>query len=79
MKKRSVKIQGHATSVSLEPEFWDVLQNIAAQRKMSTTALIEAIEASKTIPNLSSAIRVFVLKSLLGVIPSAAEGSPLKS
>lgn len=62
MKKRSVKIQGHATSVSLEPEFWDALQAIATQKSLSVTTLIADIEAAKTTPNLSSAIRVFVLK-----------------
>ncbi|HRQ61190.1 MAG TPA: ribbon-helix-helix domain-containing protein [Alphaproteobacteria bacterium] len=64
MKKRSVTIAGHATSVSLEPEFWDHLGAIAARENLSINALITEIDAAKTGQNLSSAIRVFILKSL---------------
>ncbi len=67
--KRSVVIAGHATSVSLEPEFWQVLQEIAAADGMSLSALIRQID--KSLPssehrNLSSAIRVYILKRLQG-------------
>lgn len=63
MKKRSVLIAGHPTSVSLEGEFWDALKDIAAIRGVSVNALIEEIDAGRT-GNLSSAIRVFVLNDL---------------
>lgn len=66
--KRSIVIAGHATSVSLEPEFWDVLQTIAVKEGLSLAALIRQID-QKILPsdhrNLSSAIRVFILKHLL--------------
>jgi predicted DNA-binding ribbon-helix-helix protein len=65
--KRSVVISGHATSVSLEPEFWEVLQEIAVAEDISVAALIrqidEALMKSKR-HNLSSAIRIFILKKL---------------
>ena len=63
MKKRSVLIAGHPTSVSLEAEFWDALKDIAAARGVSVNALVEEIDAGRA-GNLSSAIRVFVLNEL---------------
>lgn len=60
--KRSVRIAGHATSVSLEPAFWDALQRIAQGRRMSIGALIAVIDLERG-GNLSSAVRLFVLDS----------------
>lgn len=62
-QKRSVKIAGHSTSVSLEAEFWAELGRIAAARHQSMAALITEIDAMRK-GNLSSAIRVFVLNDL---------------
>ena len=42
MIKRSVRIAGHATSVSLEPAFWEALGELAARRRMSLNALLSA-------------------------------------
>lgn len=63
MRKRSVLIAGHATSVSLEAAFWDALKEIAATRGQSLNALVEEIDAGRD-GNLSSAIRVYVLADL---------------
>lgn len=63
VRKRSVRIAGHRTSVSLEDAFWRELAALAAQRGQSVNALIAAIDAERG-GNLSSAIRVFVLNSL---------------
>jgi predicted DNA-binding ribbon-helix-helix protein len=60
--KRSVRIAGHATSVSLEAAFWQGLCDIAASRHVSVNALLAAIDAARD-GNLSSAIRLFVLNS----------------
>lgn len=60
--KRSVRVAGHATSISLEPAFWDALREIAARRQVSVNALLSAIDAGRG-GNLSSAIRLFVLES----------------
>lgn len=65
VEKRSVLVAGHRTSVSLEPEFWDALKQIAARRGQSLNQVIAAIDQERT-GNLSSAIRVFVLKALQG-------------
>jgi predicted DNA-binding ribbon-helix-helix protein len=60
--KHSVRIAGHATSVSLEPAFWEALCEIAAGRRRSVNALLTEIDAERS-GNLSSAIRLFVLES----------------
>lgn len=67
LRKHSVTIAGHRTSLSLEDAFWHRLQAIAAQRGLSVGALIEAIDAARAergepAGNLSSAVRVFVLE-----------------
>lgn len=62
--KRSLAIAGHRTSISLEDAFWEGLRHIAEERKLSVAALVAEIDATRGANNLSSAIRVFVLKSL---------------
>jgi predicted DNA-binding ribbon-helix-helix protein len=64
MLKRSLTIAGHRTSIALEPEFWDGLEALAARRGVRLTALIEEIDASRETPNLSSALRVAVLRDV---------------
>lgn len=65
--KRSVVIAGHATSISLEPEFWEALRKIATVDGISVAGLIRKIDQN-LVPsqhrNLSSAIRVFILRRL---------------
>jgi len=63
LRKRSVTIAGHRTSVSLEAPFWSALKEMAAERGISLNALIEEIDRGRA-GNLSSAIRVFVLRAL---------------
>lgn len=60
IKKRSVVIAGHATSLSLEAEFWAALQEIARRRGLSLNRLVASVDAGRA-GNLSSALRVFVL------------------
>jgi predicted DNA-binding ribbon-helix-helix protein len=62
LTKHSVRIAGHATSVSLEPAFWEALYEIAARRALSVNALISQIDGHRG-GNLSSAIRLYVLES----------------
>lgn len=59
--KRSLTIQGHRTSLSLEPEFWDALKQAANDEHKSLAALVAEIDAARAGRNLSSAIRVWVL------------------
>jgi predicted DNA-binding ribbon-helix-helix protein len=59
--KRSVKIAGHNTSVSLEDAFWRALREIAAIQNIGMSELVSRIDKDRQNKNLSSAIRVFVL------------------
>lgn len=67
LKKRSVNIAGHSTSVTLEQAFWLALKDIAEARQNSVAAIIADIDRARGedpgAPNLSSAIRVFVLRA----------------
>ena len=66
IRKRSVVIAGHASSVSLEEAFWRALKKIAQGRRQSVNALISEIDRERPNDlsgNLSSAIRVFVLEN----------------
>ena len=66
MRKISVIIAGrHQTSICLEDEFYDELKKIAAHEKKSINELVTEIDATRDNNNLSSAIRVFILKKLL--------------
>jgi predicted DNA-binding ribbon-helix-helix protein len=64
VRKHSVKISGHATSVSIETEFWEAFKNIASKKKLSINDLLSEIDKKRT-SNLSSAIRIFILNELI--------------
>ncbi len=66
LRKRSVLIAGHQTSVSLENAFWAALKRIAEARGVSVNRLITDIDRERPgnlSGNLSSAIRIFVLEN----------------
>ena len=67
MRKRSITIHGHQTSISLEAEFWLELAAIAKQRHLSLNALVTEVDKTRDAQkngggNLSSTLRVYVLK-----------------
>ena len=65
MKKLSVIIAGrHQTSISLEAEFIDELKKIAQEKNMAINQLVTEIDSKREHGNLSSAIRVYILKHL---------------
>ncbi|HEX5184831.1 MAG TPA: ribbon-helix-helix domain-containing protein [Allosphingosinicella sp.] len=64
--KRSMMIAGHATSISLEPVFWDALREAAEGEALPLNALVaridaERVEAAEPV-NLASAIRVWLFE-----------------
>ncbi len=63
VKKRSVEIAGHRTSLSLEEAFWRALKRIAARDGVSINRLIARIDRERA-GNLSSAVRIYVLERL---------------
>jgi predicted DNA-binding ribbon-helix-helix protein len=65
MKKLSVSLSGHQTSISLEPEFILELQRIAKNQNTSVAAIISNIDKTRSAnSNLSSAIRVWILNNI---------------
>ena len=65
IRKRSVSIDGHGTSVSLEDEFWAELKASAVAERTSLAALIARIDRERgTRHALSSALRLHVLQRL---------------
>ena len=60
--KRSLVIENSKTSVSLEQQFWEALGEIADSQNLSRSQLVTRIIQNEEPENLSSAIRVFVLK-----------------
>jgi predicted DNA-binding ribbon-helix-helix protein len=60
--KRSIMVKNQKTSVSLEDDFWEGLREIARLRRVSLSRLITSIDADRELTNLSSAIRLFVLR-----------------
>lgn len=62
MQKRSLTIAGHRTSLALEPEFWRGLEAMAESRQTQLATLIREIDEAREAPNLSSAVRVAVLR-----------------
>ena len=59
--KRSIIINGHNTSISIEDDFWAGLKHIAGERELTLAKLVQEIDGARESGNLSSAIRVHVL------------------
>jgi predicted DNA-binding ribbon-helix-helix protein len=71
--KRSILINGHKTSLSLEDEFWRGLHEVAHDKNTTVPRLVEEIDRTTNNCNLSSAIRVFVFKYFQQTFIKAAE------
>lgn len=65
--KRSITIAGHETSITLEPLFWQALENAAQARGLPLSALVAEIDALRVQaddpPNLASALRTWALST----------------
>jgi predicted DNA-binding ribbon-helix-helix protein len=59
--KRSIVVDGHKTSVCLEDAFWSSLKEIAQAKGATVSQTVTEIDRMRQRPNLSSAIRLFVL------------------
>ena len=62
LRKRSVLLSGHATSIALEPEFWAVLEEMAQAEGLSLAALIGRIDETRGPSALASACRLAALR-----------------
>ena len=79
MKKRSIKIAGHSTSISLEEPFWIILKQLAEEGKLSLNALVESVDKKREDANLSSALRLYVLEELQNRLYQLTDPSGLQS
>jgi len=61
LKKRSLVLAGHATSLALEPEFWAALEALAAARGLSLAAMVAGIDSGRDDRSLASACRLAAL------------------
>ena len=74
LKKRSILLSGHATSVALEPEFWAVLEQIAQAGNLTMAGLIARLDAGRGRTPLASACRIAALAHA-GQRGSGADGA----
>lgn len=86
IRKRSVTIGRHRTSVSLEAAFWDELAAIAVRRGLSLNALVAEIDRDRLrgrdlrdATNLSSALRLHVLEALKRRAPGVPDSPVMLS
>ena len=63
--KKYLVLSGHKTSVALEIEFWEALESIAKKNNLNIDSLIQKIDQNERKGSLASALRVFILKSLI--------------
>ena len=70
--KRSIVIDGHKTSVSLEDAFWKALKEIARHHNLTLSTLVGTIDSGRSTGNLSSTIRLFVLGHYRAMIRAPA-------
>ena len=63
LRKRSLNLSGHATSLAMEPEFWTALEVLAAARGLRLSALVAEIDAGRGNRPLASACRVAALQA----------------
>jgi predicted DNA-binding ribbon-helix-helix protein len=61
LRKRSVVLAGHATSIALEPEFWVVLESMATARSMTMAGLLAQLDQARGERPLASACRIAAL------------------
>ena len=74
--KRSIVLDGHKTSVSLENEFWYALREIAARENTALSTLVGKIDRERNSCNLSSAIRVHVFNYFRAQFEKLESGQP---
>jgi predicted DNA-binding ribbon-helix-helix protein len=85
VKKRSIVIRNHKTSITLEDIFWACLQEIVRERATTVPKLIGMLDAERNGSNLSSTIRVFVLDHYRDnvasnqIMPANKEGRNLRA
>ena len=62
MRKHSLVVAGHRTSISLEDAFWDALRDLAREKGVTVAALVAEVDGARGAANLSSALRVMLFR-----------------
>ncbi|MEM1289175.1 MAG: ribbon-helix-helix domain-containing protein [Pseudomonadota bacterium] len=62
--KRSVQLSGHQTSIALEAAFWDEIDRICREKRLSRAGFIAEVDGMRGQANLASALRLTVLADL---------------
>lgn len=65
IRKHTLRVNGVITSLTAEDEFWDAMQEIARLKGVNVTALVNEINERRQSPNLSSAVRIFVVEHFM--------------
>ena len=74
MKKRSIIIAGHSTSLWIDDEFWDALKDISRGRKVTLAQLVSEVDKSRT-GNLSAELRLYVLRHYRALAQKSEPGA----
>ena len=64
IKKHSITLKGHPTSITLENIFWRTLGDIANEKGKSVSQILNIIDSNRS-GNLSSAVRIYVLRHIM--------------
>ena len=78
VRKRSISIGGHRTSISLEDEFWQGLREIAQIRELPLSNFLADIDRQREHANMSSVIRLYVLEHYRRLAEEAAPAAKAK-
>jgi len=76
VRKRSIIINGHNTSVTLEDGFWSSLKEISRGRRSTLSQIVAEVDRKRTQGNLSSALRLFVLDFYRSGVTAPAPDRP---
>lgn len=74
--KRSISIAGHKTSLTLEPEFWEAAKTIAKEQSISLAHMIGQVDEAREGNNLSSAVRIYILRHYQNADREPTPGAP---
>jgi predicted DNA-binding ribbon-helix-helix protein len=73
--RKSMFVAGTRTSVMIEGDFWEYLEQLAAERRVSLAALVNEVAAAMPPGRgLASALRVFALAEARQRIRSSGNG-----
>jgi predicted DNA-binding ribbon-helix-helix protein len=61
LRSRNVTIQGSRTSLRMEQEVWDALEEICRREAKSLHQICTMLEERRNVSNRTSAIRAFIL------------------